>query len=314
MKVGVVGYSERVSELAQLCKKTKTELHFWEPEDEPRASLPKGVKRVGLEQLSECALIFFCTPASRARMVARVLGEYITGHHVIVHLSRELEPDSNNLLSQVLRQETATHRIGFLTGPFRADDIKAGRSASATLFSRFPEVHGLLQETLVSPTFRVYRSTDLVGAQLAAAYSRVIAFVYGVGLGMKQGTGVGSTLFARGLAEIGRVVAASEGEERTVFGMSGAGNLFADVQEPFSMEVRLGQECVALGSYDVETLSKTFGDTPERFAELVRTVNETCTARRVSSNICEAALAMVENRLDTISAATHLMTLPVLDE
>ncbi len=60
MKVGVVGYGERVVTLAQLCKKTETELVFWQPEGEPKVRLPRGMKRVSLDEVCECALLFFC--------------------------------------------------------------------------------------------------------------------------------------------------------------------------------------------------------------------------------------------------------------
>lgn len=320
MRVGLVGYDQSVEALVLLCKQTKTKLTFWTPEDAPDmpGKLPAGVKRAkSLDELtSSCQLIFFCSAPGIARSVARALGERVRANHVIVHTSRALEPGSSTLLSQVLREETATHRIGFLTGPFRTDEIRAQKSSAATLYSRFPEVHGLAQDVLVSPAFRLYRSTDLVGAQLAASYARVIAFVHGVALGMEQGAGVSATLFARGLAEISRVVLANHGEERTVFGMSGAGNLFVDVQpHTESDEVKIGRRCVALGSFDVATLNEEFGsDAPERFAALVREMNHTCETCGVVSNIGEAALAMVEGRLGTREAAMHLMTLPVLDE
>lgn len=320
MRVGLVGYDQSVEALVLLCKQTKTRLTFWAPAGTPGMpdKLPAGVKRArDLEELtSSCQLIFFCCAPGIARKVARALGEKVRANHVLVHTSRALEPGSSTLLSQVLREETATHRIGFLTGPFRADEIRANKSSAATLYSRFPEVHGLVQDVLVSPAFRLYRSTDLIGAQLAASYARVIAFVYGVAHGMGQGAGVSATLFARGLAEISRVVLASHGEERTVFGMSGAGNLFVDVQpDTESDEVKLGKRCVTLGSFDLVRLDEEFGHAiPERFAELVKEMNHTCKACGVVSNIGEAALAMVDGQLGTQEAATHLMTLPVLDE
>ena len=314
LKVGIVAYGAIVPTLARLCARNDTVMTCWQPPGQPEHRLPKGVKRQELEQVAEAPMLLFCAQASHARETARHLGEFVTASHVIVHVSRELEPQTHVALSTILREETVTHRIGFLSGPFRAEDVKHDRSASATLFSRFDEVHALLQEALVSPAFRLYRSRDLDGAQLAAAYTRVVAFVYGVALGMKQGVGVGATLFARGLAEVGRVVASSGGEERTVFGMSGAGNLFADVQQPYSVAVRLGIRSVEIGRFDGPLLASEFGKEAEYFVSTVRTMRETCAARRVSSHICDAALAMVNGELSTVEAAGRLMGLPALDE
>lgn len=311
--IGIVGWSERAEALSAVAQARGTRVVLWD--DSPPVAPPEGVTLATMREVAEASsLLFFCAPMGGARGAARRLGEHVTGQHVLVHTSRELEPETRQSLSVILREETATHRIGFLTGPWRQAELRSGMRGAGSLFSRFGEVQSLVEEALVSERFRLYRGKDLTGAEIAAAYTRVIAFVCGVGLGMEQGASVGATLFARGLAEIGRVVVASGGAERTVFGMAGAGNLFADVQPPYSVEVELGRASVEFGRYNVVELGERLGESAGAFSELVQAVTQTCASLRVRSNICEAALAMITGELSTAQAAHRLMTLPVLDD
>lgn len=310
--VGIVGDSERVRAIAQLSVETGTRVLAWSPEG-AREGLA-GVTYTDVAAFADVPLIFFDPEIASAREVARELGDHITGRHVIVHLLDGLEPGSAELFSDVLREETATHRIGFLTGPMRGKDVEEGLGAAATSFSRFPEVHQMVEDALVSDRFRLYRSSDLVGAQIAAACVHAIAFVYGVGVGMKQGASVGATVFARGLAETSRVVEAAGGEERTVFGMSGAGNLFARVGTMDSVDVALGLAAVEFGAFDRDKMSERFGQAAVRFETALGTLEQFCSKLAVDTNINSAAFAIVNQEKSTAEAALELMTLPVFDE
>lgn len=310
--IGVVGRSRELEVFARICERNGVEPLFWESEE--GECLPENVRRVELRELSDTPLIFFLEPIETARVMARRLGDVISGRHVVVHTSRELEQQTLATMSTILREETSTHRIGFMTGPMRAVDIERGLSASATVYSRFPEVHEMLVSALVSPTFRLYRSDELASAEIAAAYTRVIAFVWGVAHAMSQGGSVGATLFARGLAEIARVVEASGGAQQAVFGMSGAGNLFADVQEPFSADVMLGREAVVRGNFEVEQMIELFGDVAKSLYDLIGGLDRHCELAGIEGRIAKAALSMVSHEMDTVQAAKYLMTLPVLDE
>lgn len=312
--LGVAGRGEKLGSFAQLCARRGVTLKLWVPDGSAPEDLGENVELIEREALADTPLILFLESIDHARQTANLLGDVVSGRHVVVHASRDIEVDSLKTVSTILREETATHRIGFITGPMRGVDVQQGSSASATVYSRFPEVHEFLVETLVSPTFRLYRSKELQAAEIAAAYSRVIAFVWGVAAGMQQGASVGATLFARGLAEIGRVVSAHGGSERAVFGMSGAGNLFADVQAPVAVEAEMGKAAVKLGDFEVEQMEEKFGESARRLYDLIGVCSRLCQETGIEGRIAKAAAAMVSNEMDTLEAAKFLMTLPVLDE
>lgn len=311
--VGVVGRQERFKTLATITAANGVHLKVWEPE-KTSGALPEHATRVSLEELADAPLIFLCVEVEDARAAARRLGDVISGRHAVVHMSRALEEGSGATLSEMLRDELATHRIAFLTGPMRQVDVDNDLNSACTVYSRFPEIHALAEEVLVSPRFRLYRSRDLAGAEAVAAYTRIIAFVYGVGLGMKQGASVGATLFARGLAEVGRVAIAKGGEEHTVFGMAGAGNLFADTQDPVSVDVQMGIASVELEDFHVEQMVERFGPSAQRLFDLVQVMHVYCEREGIVASIIKTAQAMMTEEMNTKEAARYLMTLPVLDE
>ena len=193
-------------------------------------------------------------------------------------------------------------------------DIQSGMSAGCTVYSRFPEIHELMAELLVSRRFRLYRSTDLVGAEIVSIHTRVIAFVWGIAMGMKQGASVGATLFARGLAETGRLTRALGGQERTVFGMSGAGHLFADTQDPVSLDARIGMESVKQGRFLLDEMNETFGPSAKSLREATSTLIQFCEEARIDAAILETAEALMSAKMSTLEAAHYLMHIPVLDE
>lgn len=313
-RVGLVGCSSDAEVLSMLLGGAGTQIAFWDP-DEARQG-PKGehIERVALEALRETPLIFFCVDIERARVIGRHLGDVITGSHVLVHTSRELEPETLKTVSQVLREETATHRFGLLTGPMVREDIEAGLVSAASCASRFPEVHTLLQECLITERFRLYRTEDILGAEIAATYTRVIAFVMGVARGMQQGPSVDAILFARGLAEIGRFIAERGGVERTVFGMAGAGNLFADARDPGSVDYRMGLAALRQGDFRMEEMREAFGTAAGDLARMIDSLYKESQSGRADMSIFRAAHGLVVGSMGTPEAVQFLMTLPVLQD
>ncbi|MEM1348823.1 MAG: hypothetical protein AAGI01_09725 [Myxococcota bacterium] len=309
--MGIVGRAESFRAVASLLGETGTDVVHWSDEDTDLSDFP-FIESVALSGLEDVPLVFFCAPVEVARSLARKLGEVITGRHVLVHLSRDLEPGTMSTLSNVLRDETATHRFGFLTGPLRAEDVGSGRLSAAAVSSVFPEVHELLEQYLVSSRFRLYRNRDLVGSEIAAAFTRIVAFVIGIARQMNQGSCVEGILFSRGLAETAILVRRYGGQGRTPFGMAGAGNLYVDVAEPGSPEYLMGREMVRRGAFDVEEMTQEFGIAAQTLGRLALSFADT--EGNVQLGIFDAVCRIVHGDLDAANAAQFLMELPVLDD
>lgn len=311
-RVSLVGHGDRFDALVSLFQYTDVELQVWNHDKRKKSALPKGIKVVELNELAQTPLIFFSLPITEVREVARRLGDVVTGRHAIVHLSRNLERDTLKTVSQILREETPTHRFGFLTGPMRLSDVGNGLPGSGVCASTFPEIHEVVESALVSRMFRLYKSDDIIGAELAAAYCRVIAMACGVASELHLGHSIMATLFSRGLAEMGRFVVHKHGRERTTFGLAGSGNLFMDIGDSGSDDFRLGAEVMRLNTLDRKKVSKAYGSRGDDLLELVESLGALREDKKLALHILEVCHLIVSGEMLPSDALLHLMTLPTL--
>ena len=113
------------------------------------------------------------------------------GLPLVLSASKGLEKDTGQSMSQVLQEELSAGlhtRIAVLSGPNLAHEIVKGRPASAVVASRHQHVAEAVQETLMSPVFRVYTNDDPLGVELGGALKNIIALGAGICDGMGYGT------------------------------------------------------------------------------------------------------------------------------
>lgn len=227
MKIGLIGDAMDIKALLTLLK--GHEIFHCLGEELPLEESGEGVKAARLEELAQTPLIFLCAPIYRLRQAARHLGEVLSGRHILVHTTRSLEPTTLKTPSTILAEETSTLRFGFLTGPFDARDVLAGRPSSAVCVSEFEEVFDLVKDALDPEKIRVYRAQNLKSAEFSASYTRVISFLVGVGREVGLGASLEATLVTRGLDEAARLAVYQGGDQRSAWGLAGCANLYLDI-------------------------------------------------------------------------------------
>jgi glycerol-3-phosphate dehydrogenase (NAD(P)+) len=129
-----------------------------------------------------------------------------------------------------------------LTGPSFAADIAKGLPTALTLAAKEGEA---LQTLLSTPVLRLYRTQDVIGAELGGALKNVIAIAAGVVIGAGLGDSARAALMARGYAEMQRFAIARGAEAETLAGLSGFGDLVLTCTSAQSRNFRFGQ---ALGN------------------------------------------------------------------
>jgi glycerol-3-phosphate dehydrogenase (NAD(P)+) len=112
-----------------------------------------------------------------------------------------------------------------LTGPSFAADIAAGLPTALTLACSDPVAGASLQTLLSTPTLRLYRTTDVKGAEWGGAMKNVMAIACGACIGAGYGDSARSALVTRGFAEMRRIARAMGGRDETLAGLSGFGDL-----------------------------------------------------------------------------------------
>jgi len=140
-----------------------------------------------------------------------------------------------------------------LTGPSFAADIAGQLPTALTLACADAETGEALQARLSTPVLRLYRSTDLVGAELGGALKNVIAIACGVCMGAGYGESARAALMTRGFAEMQRLGAALGAQPETLAGLSGFGDLALTCTSGKSRNFRYGRAIGAGESFDPGT-------------------------------------------------------------
>ncbi len=137
-----------------------------------------------------------------------------------------------------------------LTGPSFAADIARGLPTALTLACADAPTGRALQAALTTPTLRLYRSTDAVGAELGGALKNVIAIACGAVMGAGLGESARAALMTRGFAEMNRLALALGARPETLAGLSGLGDLALTCTSGQSRNTRYGESIGRGASFD----------------------------------------------------------------
>ncbi len=151
-----------------------------------------------------------------------------------IELSSGLGPIS------VIRETIPDVRPALLTGPSFADDIARGLPTALTLACADADLLGTLQAELTTANLRLYRTTDVIGAELGGALKNVIAIGCGAAIGAGLGDSARAALMTRGFAEMQRFALMRGAQPETLMGLSGLGDLVLTCSSELSRNYRFG--------------------------------------------------------------------------
>jgi glycerol-3-phosphate dehydrogenase (NAD(P)+) len=286
---------------------SKTWLHS---RREREAELPPGVTQASTyRQVADLTrLVILAVPSQTVAEIAYALGDVLDGRHLVVHGVRGLASDRMAPLSDVIRKQAPVRRIGAIGGPLVASDLLAGRPSVMVVGSAYPEVRRAVAEAFVTPTLRLYETDDLRGLEWASALVGCLM----IGAGYAKASGVGPGLVAafisRGVQEAGRIAAAAGGDERTLLGLAGYGDLLAAVEQPDRPEMILG---AALGKGKTLAEAKAEAKLRIEALDLVPRVYAWATEHKVKAPIFHALTAGILTARPVGEVVHELMTSPV---
>ena len=202
--------------------------------------------------------ILMVVPAQATRGVAQAMEAHVPADADLIACAKGIETATGKLQSEVIAETLPGVRPAVLSGPTFAAEVAHGLPTAVTLATGTPETGDRLTRIIGTPTFRPYASTDLVGAQIGGAVKNVIAIACGIIDGRGLGLNARAALIARAVAEIDRLAVALGGDERTVLGLSGLGDLTLTCTSTQSRNYALG---AALGRGEIDAAALRHPDT-----------------------------------------------------
>ena len=206
----------------------------------------------------------------------------------------------------VISAACPTAKPALLTGPSFAADIARGLPTALTIACTDDALGEKLQRCLSTAALRLYRSTDVIGAELGGALKNVIAIASGVVMGAGLGESARAALMTRGYAEMQRYAMASGARAETLAGLSGLGDLVLTCTSDQSRNFRYGRALGAGLSFDP-------GMTVEGVAT-AKAVSALALKRCIEMPIATMVAALVENSITLPQAIQALLSRPLKQE
>lgn len=259
-----------------------------------------------------CAdLALVATSLKGASQLAPSLGPQWPSHLPLVSCSKGLDLQGCATASQIWRREGPQIPLLVLSGPNLARELEQGLPAASVLASEELELARLWQRRLSGDQLRLYASADPIGTEVVGALKNVMAIAAGICDGLALGANAKASLLCRGLAEMGAVIEALGGDNRSLYGLAGLGDLLATANSSLSRNYRYGV-ALAEGLSAAEALDRV-GATVEG-ASTVQAVTAMADERQWHLPICQQVQAVMDGSIAPPQAVRALMQRDLKDE
>jgi len=213
----------------------------------PSVTFPRLLVASGdaAETVGEAKLAIIAVPSDRLRHNLKQIKDILSPDTVVLNVAKGLELPHGKRMSQIMEEELprALHSgICVLSGPNLAKEIAGGKPASTVVAGRNSDKLAEVQKILMSPTFRVYTSRDVVGVELGGALKNIIALGAGFADGLEIGDNGKAAFITRGLAEITRLGVAAGAQPMTFAGLAGLGDILATCASRLSRNRHVGEQ------------------------------------------------------------------------
>lgn len=275
----------------------------------PNIPLSRKIRATSqLDDLADCDAVLVVAPAQHVR---ETLAAASIGFAPLVLCAKGIEAESKQLMSEVAAEVYPGAPIAVLSGPTFAHEVAAGLPAAVTLACEDADIADALAARLAQPTFRPYRSTDVVGAEIGGAVKNVLAIACGVVEGRGLGQNARAALISRGFAEMTRFGLARGARAETLAGLSGLGDLVLTCSSTSSRNFSLGK-----GLGEGRGAAELMADrtTVAEGAHTAPVLREAAADAEVEMPITEAVCALLSGDLSVDEVVERLLTRPLKSE
>lgn len=320
MRIGVIGGGAWGTALAQVASAKGDETLLWALEPDVveavnqrhensafLAGVPLSLAiraTSDLAQLDDCDAWLAVTPAQHMRSV---LERAANCDKPLILCSKGIEEQSGELLHKVAKQACPHASVAVLSGPTFAHEVAQGLPTAVTLAAEDSRLAEQLRARISLPTFRIYVSDDVAGAEVGGAVKNVLAIACGVVEGKGLGQNARAALIGRGFAEMTRFGLAFGARRETLAGLSGLGDLVLTCSSTSSRNYSLGKG-IGEGHSAADLLSdrKTVAEGAFTAPVLARLARE----KKIDMPIVEAVDSLIAGRANVDQVLDAILTRP----
>lgn len=221
---------------------------------EPESDLKEAVK--------DASVIFFVLPSSFMAALVKRVAPFLGAKAVCVGVSKGLDEKTMALMGEVMRKNLPKGaRVVNISGPAVARNMAEGEFTAMNAAGQDSRAVKLVQRALESNHLRLVPSADAIGVELGGSFKNVYAMAMGICDGLGLGMNTKAILLVSALDEMARLIVKMGGKEKTVYGLSGLGDLLGTGLSPISRNRRFGEELSK--GLSKEAAAKAVGQTVE---------------------------------------------------
>ncbi|HEY8444953.1 MAG TPA: NAD(P)H-dependent glycerol-3-phosphate dehydrogenase [Bacilli bacterium] len=204
-------------------------------------------------------IILLVVPTKVIRSVLEQVNEVISDKKIFVNASKGIEPNTFKRVSEITYEVINNDYIESfvaLTGPSHAEEVILQLLTVITAASNDQKYAKIIQHIFSNQQyFRVYAVDDLVGAELGGSLKNIIALASGIVDGLGFGDNAKAALVTRGLVEMTKLAVALGAKEKTLYGLTGLGDLVVTCFSEHSRNFQAGRK-IAQGKDLEKTLQE----------------------------------------------------------
>lgn len=291
-------FSDNIQSLKRSRENTKFLPQFKIPESVNITDNPK-------EATNDIDILVVAIPSQFTRKALGNFKDLHLSNCIIVSAVKGIENKTLKRISEIIKKELKSEKICVLSGPTIALEVAKKIPTSAVAASDDEGIAVQVQDVFMTDRFRVYTSTDTLGAELGGSLKNIIAIAAGISDGLGFGTNAKAALFTRGLVEMKRLGIAMGAKEETFNGLSGIGDLMTTCVSPYSRNRYVGEE-IAKGRKLTEIVQQM-----DQIAEGICTTESACALAKkysIEIPIAEQVHKVLFEDKNPLQAVTDLMT------
>ncbi|MFO0457283.1 MAG: NAD(P)H-dependent glycerol-3-phosphate dehydrogenase [Alphaproteobacteria bacterium] len=193
-----------------------------------------------LTTLTTCDILILAVPAQSLRTVCIALSDLVDATTPLVIATKGIERGSLMLMSEVVQSILPQNPQAILSGPNFAAEAARGLPTASALATHHPHLAEQITFAMGGKFFRIYGNDDPIGTQIGGAVKNVLAIAAGITIGRSLGENARAALISRGMAEIIRLTRAKGGQEETLMGLAGFGDVLLSCTSAASRNYALG--------------------------------------------------------------------------
>ncbi|MCD7841521.1 MAG: NAD(P)H-dependent glycerol-3-phosphate dehydrogenase [Lachnospiraceae bacterium] len=256
-KIGVIGAGSWGLALSKLLVENGNDVTLWsflESDAElirtthelssklPGVKLPEQIRVTSdlAEAVPGQDVLVMVSPSAVVRETAKKMRPFVSGGMVIVNAAKGIEEGSLMTMTDIIEEEIPQANAAVISGPSHAEEVARSMPTTIVIGAKDEATARMLQKLFMSPVFRVYISSDMIGIELGGSLKNVIALAAGIADGMGYGDNAKAALITRGIVEISRLGMKMGGHFETFCGLTGIGDLIVTCASMHSRNRRAG--------------------------------------------------------------------------